>query len=574
MLSLIWYLCRLAGRSLSASIAASLVAAAANLYLMSIIVAAFRPGDGSSHHLLYFGVLCIALLFTRTVSQILLIRVTQDTVYHLQVKIAKRISLMQQDALEVLGAIPVLSVISDDVNVISALGTQLPALMMNACIFIGVLSYVSYISIPAFIMLFLMVLISTIGYKLLAKNTFGLMKTYRARHEMVLQGMSSLIAGSKELRLNQNKHAFVLGEIGQCADEARRYGFAAWRRHSIAAAWAYTSYFMTIGVLIVCSQLRMFGLDQRSALAAIFGILFLKGAIETIFAVIPTLGRAQVAFKRIEEIGLRLQINESTTNTKPSTLSESDFFFKRIEIIDVEYAYNARQNQFHLGPISIEVHQGEILFIAGGNGAGKTSLLKLLCGLYSPSCGTIRVDTTSITSEQLHSYRQLFSAVFQEFQVFKVIDKGDEKRLRLAQELIREFQLEHCVSVGEEGYIAGTLSRGQQKRLALAVSLLEDKPIHIFDEWAADQDPHFRAYFYDLLLPRLKHQGKTVIAVTHDDAWYHVADRVLWLSDGHLISRHLPHYQSRRFSGDETATPPFTPAVSRMDGGMASIQHE
>lgn len=573
MLSLVWYLCRLAGPSLPASIVASLVAAAANLYLMSIIISAFRPGDRSTHHLLGFAALCIALLLTRTFSQILLIRVTQDTVYHLQVKISKQVSLMQQEALEALGSIPVLSVLSDDINVISALGTQVPALMMNVCIFVGVLVYVLYLSTPAFVMLFLMVLVSTGGYKLLAKNTSGLMKAYRARQEMVLQSVSSLIAGSKELRLNQNKHDMVLAEVEQFADEARTYGFSAWRRHSIAAAWAYTSYFMTVGVLIVCAQLRMFGLDQRSALAAVFGILFLKGAIETIFSVIPTMGRAEVAFKRVEEIGVTLASNESTAITAHSLRKQSDAEFERIKLVDIEYAYSSPHSQFHLGPLSMEVRQGEILFIAGGNGAGKTSLLKLLCGLYSPSSGRIRLDTTEITALHVHSYRQLFSAVFQEFQVFKILDSSDEKRLRVAREYIQEFQLDHCVSVNNNGYVAGTLSRGQQKRLALAVSLLEDKRIHVFDEWAADQDPHFRTYFYDTLLPRMKREGKTVIAVTHDDSWYHVADRILWLSDGQLTDRHVAS-KGTKARADASLKHPSLPGSPSDVNDVASLRYE
>ena len=79
------------------------------------------------------------------------------------------------------------------------------------------------------------------------------------------------------------------------------------------------------------------------------------------------------------------------------------------------------------------------------------------------------------------------------------------------------------------------LSTGQRKRLALLVTLLEDKDIYIFDEWAADQDPHFRDFFYEKLLLDLKNQGKTVIAVTHDDRNFHCADRVLKMDYGKFV---------------------------------------
>jgi putative pyoverdin transport system ATP-binding/permease protein len=79
------------------------------------------------------------------------------------------------------------------------------------------------------------------------------------------------------------------------------------------------------------------------------------------------------------------------------------------------------------------------------------------------------------------------------------------------------------------------LSSGQRKRLALIVALLEDRPILVLDEWAADQDPHFRQYFYETMIPDLKARGKTVIAATHDDRYFHVADRVIKLEYGEQL---------------------------------------
>ena len=570
MLSLLWYLCRLSFSSLSISIAASLAAAAANLYLMSIIVAAFKPAGDEPHQILAFGLLCLLLLCARTASQILLIRMTQDTVYNLHVKISRQVAAMEQDSLEQLGSIPVLTVISDDVNIVSALGTQVPALVMNVSIFVGVLSYVLYVSTSAFLMLLIMVIVSTVGYKLLARNTSALMTTYRQKQELVLQSVSSLIAGSKELRLNDIKQEHLLEEINDRADQARRFGFSAWRRHSIAGAWAYTSYFVTVGVLIICSQLLLFGLNQRSALAAVFGILFLKGAIETIFSVIPTIGLAQVAFRRIEDIGITLQSSETKRSGSQVEVASESSQFQRIRLLDVEYSYSGKRGDFHLGPLSLDIHQGEILFIAGGNGAGKTSLLKLLCGLYAPTAGFVEIDGVRITPERSHTYRQMFSAVFQDFQVFKRLDNPTQASLEQAQRYVREFQLEQCAGVDGVGFTAGTVSRGQHKRLALAAALMEDKQVHILDEWAADQDPHFRAYFYDELIPQMRAEGRTVVAVTHDDAWYQVADRVLWLSDGMLRSKDISRPRPLTFGSNRAES--AHPRTSTGTEDPASIQ--
>jgi putative pyoverdin transport system ATP-binding/permease protein len=79
------------------------------------------------------------------------------------------------------------------------------------------------------------------------------------------------------------------------------------------------------------------------------------------------------------------------------------------------------------------------------------------------------------------------------------------------------------------------LSTGQRKRLAFIAAILEDKPILILDEFAADQDPVFRKYFYEDILKELKLMGKTVIAVTHDDHYFHIPDRLLKMDSGNLL---------------------------------------
>jgi len=102
--------------------------------------------------------------------------------------------------------------------------------------------------------------------------------------------------------------------------------------------------------------------------------------------------------------------------------------------------------------------------------------------------------------------------------------------------LLDSLGLGSVVSV-ENGELSKiTLSTGQRKRLALLQCYAEDREIFFFDEWAADQDVHFRDYFYCTLLPELKAKGKTVVAISHDDRYFHVADRVIKLDAGQIAS--------------------------------------
>ena len=81
------------------------------------------------------------------------------------------------------------------------------------------------------------------------------------------------------------------------------------------------------------------------------------------------------------------------------------------------------------------------------------------------------------------------------------------------------------------------LSDGQRRRLALLCALVEDRDLYLFDEWAADQDPEFKAIFYRRVLPDLRAAGKAVIAITHDDRYFDVADRLVFMENGRVRER-------------------------------------
>src|SRR5690606_7738558 len=111
----------------------------------------------------------------------------------------------------------------------------------------------------------------------------------------------------------------------------------------------------------------------------------------------------------------------------------------------------------------------------------------------------------------------------------------DAERLdERARALLRALHLEHKVTLSGDGFSTTEPSAGQRKRLALLVAVLEDRPAYDFDEWAADQEPAYKDVFYRELLPGLKARGKAVLVITHDERYFELADRQLWLEDGRL----------------------------------------
>jgi putative ATP-binding cassette transporter len=235
-----------------------------------------------------------------------------------------------------------------------------------------------------------------------------------------------------------------------------------------------------------------------------------------------------------------------------------------IELRGVTHTYHReRENSnFILGPVDLIVQPGELLFIIGGNGSGKTTLVKLLTGLYIPEEGEIRLNGQAVNDATREYYRRHFSVVFSDFYLFESLLGLDTRQIdKRARTYLSRLQLDHKVEV-KNGVLSTTqLSQGQRKRLALLTAYLEDRPVYIFDEWAADQDPLFKEVFYLQLLPELKAQGKTVIVISHDDKYYQLADRIVKLDYGKveydrllaepILGRELTEAQSLTTAGRE-----------------------
>jgi putative ATP-binding cassette transporter len=225
---------------------------------------------------------------------------------------------------------------------------------------------------------------------------------------------------------------------------------------------------------------------------------------------------------------------------KPPMASISQFQEIRVEKMTLHYTDKKGQPLFSVGPLNLTIKPGETLFIVGGNGSGKSTFVKLLSGLYYPVTGCIYLDNKEIDYTNYQEYRELFSIIFTDFYLFDKLyglPTIDKERVKT---LLQMMELDNKTNYLEAGKFSNiNLSTGQKKRLALVVALLEDRPIYLFDEWAADQDPHFKKYFYEIILKNLKQQKKTIIVVTHDDKYFETADRILKMEYGQLVEYHV-----------------------------------
>jgi putative ATP-binding cassette transporter len=249
----------------------------------------------------------------------------------------------------------------------------------------------------------------------------------------------------------------------------------------------------------------------------------------------PSLGRASIAIQKVKQMGLSLELQPADVGKRTESMWGEDW--RQIELVDVTHTYRREggNGSFTIGPINMTLGRGEVVFITGGNGSGKTTLAKVLTGLYAPEGGAIFIDRKPITDDDRDEYRQLFSAVFSDNYVFDTLLGLDGAGLdEQANLYLNQFELDHKVQIKNGAFSTVDLSQGQRKRLALLTAYIEDRPIYVFDEWAAEQDPHFKGVFYKQILPELKLRGKAVIVITHDDRYFDAAERVIKLDYGRI----------------------------------------
>jgi len=176
------------------------------------------------------------------------------------------------------------------------------------------------------------------------------------------------------------------------------------------------------------------------------------------------------------------------------------------------------------------------VFLIGGNGSGKSTLAMLLTGLYQPHSGTLLLDGKPIGTEELERWRKHFSAVFTDVHLFdRLIGReGAPANPKLVQAWLERLKMQDKLKIEGNKILNLQLSKGQSKRVALLLAAAEERDVLLLDEWAADQDPHFRRVFYRELLPWLQASGKTVFAISHDDHYFMHADRLLEMREGKL----------------------------------------
>ncbi len=486
-----------------------------------------------------FAAMLLASFFSNRLFRFFTVRLTNDILFEYETMILQKIKQASFEAFEKLGTEKVYTIIGD-IRLLARTPELLIEALNSAIIIVCGLGFLFVSSaanatVVVGVMIALLI-VYLIRNQRIERDLFAL----RGLQDNYYRYLHDLLGGFRELKMSHRRNENLYGQyLRATLTDSRQLNIGTANRYTDNELIGTYSWYVVMG-LIMFGLPYLIGLTAGQTAAFVVTILYLMRPVAILVGVLPFYNNAKIGIGRIQAFSADLnqphQINTAEYGDGPTSAPMFDVV--RFRNVDYQYTDESSQRTFSVGPINLSIRQGDITFVTGGNGSGKSTFVNLLIGLIKPDHGVILLDSDPL---HLAAAANMVSVVFTNPYLFSENYDGfslspDNERL---QTYIRWLHMEDVVSMlTTKELMSNKLSKGQQKRLALIYALMEERPILVLDEWAAEQDPEFRAYFYQELLPILKQAGKTIIAISHDDAYFHCADRLLKFDFGRVVADH------------------------------------
>lgn len=494
---------------------------------------AAAESDAKFQYLVLFVIAMVIFCYAKRISMTASIRTIEEMLLRVRIRIMQKLRVSALEGVERFGKGDVYTKISQDTMTISQSAFFLVNIVQESIMVVFCLFYIAWLSPWAFVVTAAAIAISMAIYWGHRKSLTQDMTDMSSKESELVDAVSHILDGFKEIRVNTRKNDAVYARYLELLEQSKKIKVKT--NDTLTTEVMFSQVFFYVLIAMIVFILPQFVPTYHAVvIKTTAAILFIVGPLEMIATTAPLVARSSAALKNLFDLEDSIDAlpNESSTFDNESCYES----FSNITAENLRYTYRDDQGSplFTVGPVNFEFKRGEIVFFVGGNGCGKTTLMKLLTGLYSPETGRLRVDGEMIDSSTMQDYRELFAPIFSDFHLFDRLYGLEGVETERVRALLKEMELAGKTAFADGRFTQLTLSTGQRKRLALVAALLEDREIYMFDEWAADQDPHFRKYFYERILPELKRRNKTILAVSHDDRYWDSADRVVKLDYGQV----------------------------------------
>lgn len=493
----------------------------------------------SREYIIIFAAIILLFIWTRRTLSLAIIHLSQQLFWKLRKQI---LSLMLGAGYRQMAEKKphIYAVIVNDVNILTQASLSIIDFFTATVMALSCLVYLASVSWVLFLITLAFALTGVAIYHFTAKKNTGDFQRARGLEDDFIKQFNAILNGFKEIFMEPRKgKAIYSKQIAVIADKAYRDNAAAFTGFLNNQITGQILFYILISSILLFFSIVLH-VKPDNTVSFIFTLLYLLTSIETIMVLLPTLSRAGVASGRLTRLKTELEAAGQQHEEAAHYIKRADF--DQITTTALEFSYAGDAPGFGIGPVNFEIRKGEVIFIYGGNGSGKTTFVHTLLGLCIPTAGEIRLNEILITPDNYNTYKTCFAVVFSDFYLFNELVGLEHPDMAKWHYYLKLFEMEGKIKMEGTGFSTTDLSTGQRKRLALIAALLEEKPVLIIDEWAADQDPYFRKKFYTEIIPLLKQEGITIIAITHDDRYYHCADKIYRMDYGKLIEEDITIY--------------------------------
>ena len=492
-----------------------------NAAILAAINAGAQAVDETHKPSLWAATLFVISLFLYSNTQVYVTTIVtaeiEAIIHRLRVRLMDDVRRSELLAIERIGRSRIFAAITSDAAALTQASNTLCYTMQGVVVVFFVALYVAYLSLVAFVLSVVILVAAGMLFHYRSRRLVAERAKAAAQERRLFDRLADFLDGFKEVRLNSARSADLFDDAVAVSRTAAniKIGAQVDTLRQIVSTQAYV--YILLGTVVFVAPLFSESLTGGSIMKTTTALLFVVGASLGLVQSIPIFSNANAAADRLEQLASDLHGTVSTKVAGEITVAKR---FDKIEMRNIVFRYVDRFSEaaFQIGPIDFTLQSGELVFITGGNGSGKSTFLRVLAGLYPPDSGEITLDGTRINDHTRNTYRSLMSAIFFDYHLFQRLYGIPDPEPVEIERLLRQFRLEETGLLHRE---FGTLdlSTGQRRRIALIVSLLEKRPILLLDEWTAEQDPQYRRKFYDELLPEFMQAGLTVVVVTHDERY-------------------------------------------------------
>jgi putative ATP-binding cassette transporter len=479
------------------------------------------------------------LLFIKTQHYILIATTVEiEAIIHkLRVRLMDEVRRSELLPLDEIGRSEIVAAITKETTTLTQATNMLAFAGQGVVLVLFVAIYILYLSPLAFALSALIVTLAGVIFHIKSRQVGMGTREAAQWDNRLFDRLMDLLDGFKEVRLNRSRSDHLFEDAVEVSRTAANIKIRTQSESYKQLVFSQSAMYLLLAAIVFV--VPAFSDTKGGSMTQVTtALMFIVGVCMGIVQTIPILLAANVAADNIERLEARLRAIAAAADAGAVPLRER---FRTIEVRNIVFSYMDKSSEtiFRVGPIDFTLRSGELVFITGGNGSGKSTFLKLLAGLYEPDSGEILLDGVRVDDSNREAYRSLIAAIFVDYHLFERLYGIADPEPGEVDRLLEQFRLHDKTRLAGGAFTHLDLSGGQRKRLALIVSLLEKRPILLLDEWTADQDPDFRRKFYDELLPTLQQAGATIVVITHDDRYLdelRLTARKLRMDEGRIIS--------------------------------------